>query len=62
VQIEIGQVGAVLHGVSPNWESWTTISREGIGEAVRDAAQHTKAMHIGEWPCTCEACEKGNDQ
>jgi hypothetical protein len=50
------QRDTTLHAKGQVFESWATVSREGLGEALRDVTQHPRALHIGEWPCACMQC------
>lgn len=52
------QGDGILHARAATFEAWSTVCREGLGEAVRDVTQHPAALHIGEWPCACAACQK----
>lgn len=49
MQIEVTGNAAVLHAKTETFEAWSTISREGLGEALRDVTC-SKARHASEWP------------
>jgi hypothetical protein len=58
IDVQGVQRDTTLHAVADTFEAWATVSREGLGEALRDVTQYPKAMHVGDWPCVCENCSK----